>query len=47
MVMQRPGLLPLQSQSFARLQLRLNRRLRKYRNDKIATESSFNKNEGK
>ena len=38
----------LQTRSFVvRRQLRINRRLRKYRADKIQKESSFNKSEGK
>ena len=35
-----------QYQEFGNLQQRINRRLRRYRQDKIQKESSFNKNEG-
>lgn len=36
-----------QAFQFGNLQGRINRRLRRYRQDKIQNESSFNKNEGK
>jgi hypothetical protein len=37
----------MQMFEFGNLQQRINRRLRKYRQEKITKESSFNKNEGK
>ena len=36
----------MQQYQFGNLQQRINRRLRRYRQDKIQKESSFNKNEG-
>ena len=41
------ALTQMQSMEFGNLQQRINRRLRKYRQEKITKESSFNKNEGK
>jgi len=36
-----------QYREFGNLQQRINRRLRKYRQEKISKEQSFNKNEGR
>ena len=41
------ALTQMQMFSFGNLQQRINRRLRKYRQEKVTKESSFNKNEGK
>ena len=41
------ALTQMQQFEFGNLQQRINRRLRKYRQEKITKESSFNKNEGK
>ena len=41
------ALTQMQMFEFGNLQQRINRRLRKYRQEKITKESSFNKNEGK
>ena len=41
------SLTQVQVYQFGHLQQRINRRLRRYRQDKIQKESSFNKNDGK
>ena len=41
------ALTQMQMFEFGNLQQRINRRLRKYRQEKVTKESSFNKNEGK
>jgi hypothetical protein len=42
-----PMLMQMRLAQFGNLQQRINRRLRKYRQEKITSESSFNKNEGR